>query len=83
MTLNGDAAYPVPAGAVGLNVTGNMFAATTTDLSTNNDFIWSPNSTTSHSYTTTVNNFDFTNGFGLLGLPGTSMTTEYFTSPSN
>ena len=36
-----------------------------------NDFIWSPNSTTTASGLT---NLDFTNGYGVVGLPGTNLS---------
>lgn len=86
-TLLGDAAYPID--ITGDNATANMFKSggntatqTGVDSTSNDDFIWSPNSTTTHGYTTTAGNFDFINGYGLPGLPGVSMTTEYFTSPN-
>ena len=79
VALLGDAAYPVtflnndePATA------GNMFKATTTDAElTNDDFIWSPRST---STAASVEDFDWTNGYGVIGLPATQMNAEYFNS---
>lgn len=43
------------------------------------DFIWSPISTTT---AISVNDVDFTNGYLLPGLPTTNMTLETFTSPN-
>ncbi|OHB18321.1 MAG: hypothetical protein A2666_05585 [Parcubacteria group bacterium RIFCSPHIGHO2_01_FULL_47_10b] len=37
-----------------------------------NDFIWTPNATT----TALVTHKDFTNGFGVVGLPATNMSAE-------
>lgn len=47
------------------------------DADTNNDFIWSPGST---STSPTVYDFDFANGYQMPGLPGTDMSAETFTS---
>ncbi len=70
--LEGDAAYPAPTG--GYLTSSNMFTASTTDLyDPNNDFIWSPRST---STTASVSDLDFTNGYGVLGLPSTNMTGQ-------
>lgn len=59
--LEGDAAYP----------TSGMGIATAVDSDTNNDFIWSPEATTTA--TTTA---DWTNGYGVNGLPGTNLSLE-------
>ena len=56
-TLQGDAAYPV----------GGVTNATTVQSDTNNDFIWSPNTTTA----STPNTVDWTNGYGVTNLTGT------------
>jgi hypothetical protein len=61
-TLQGDAAYP----------TGGVTNATTVQADTNNDFIWSPNTTTA----STPNTVDWSNGYGVTGLPGTYMSAE-------
>lgn len=61
-TLQGDAAYPV----------GGVTNATTVQSDTNNDFIWSPNTTTA----STPNTVDWSNGYGVTGLPGTYMSAE-------
>lgn len=62
--LQGDAGFP--------SLSGFMASATDIDADTNDDFIWSPNSTTSVSST----NNDFTNGYGIPGLPTTNLTAE-------
>lgn len=62
--LQGDAAYPSLSG-----FTAN-FSSINGD--TNNDFIWSPNSTT----TSVTADADWTNGFGLVGLPSSNMSAE-------
>ncbi|MBI5645130.1 hypothetical protein HY970_03460 [Candidatus Kaiserbacteria bacterium] len=51
-----------------LPATRQMNTATNADSDANDDFIWSPNST---STTPSFNNVDWTNGYGVLGLPGT------------
>ncbi|MFC1756707.1 beta strand repeat-containing protein [Patescibacteria group bacterium] len=65
--LLGDAAYPTISMAQGSEI----------DADTNDDFIWSPNSTTSSIATSDQ---DYTNGYGLLGLPSTNMGSETLTS---
>ncbi len=71
--LQGDAAYPRLAAST------FMDKAATVDndpqgigTGTNDDFLWSPNSTT----TSEVGHQDWTNGYGVSGLPGTNMTAE-------
>jgi len=49
-----------------------MDTAATIDADANDDFIWSPNDIT----TATVSASDWTNGFSVTGLPGSSMTAE-------
>lgn len=61
--LLGDAAY---------SATGAVENVGTLDSDTNNDFIWSGNATT----TSSVTHKDWTNGFGLTGLPSSGMTAE-------
>ncbi|MBI5467413.1 MAG: hypothetical protein HY975_04355, partial [Candidatus Kerfeldbacteria bacterium] len=53
--------------------------STVDDDTSNNDFIWSPSSTSS---SFSINNFDFTNGYQVPGIPTTNMPTETFTSPN-
>ena len=88
--LEGDAAYPNNLGATtttGFNDMG--FASTTLAVhveavagdieqatlgnQTNNDFIWSPNATTTAGLTSER---DWTNGYGIPGLPGTNLQPE-------
>jgi hypothetical protein len=70
--LEGDAAY--------VDLLANaeyMFAAATATDNTSlgdNDFIWSPISTSTG--TASIDDFDWTNGYGVTGLPGTNMTAE-------
>ena len=68
--LDGDAAYPS-------NSANLMNIASTINSDTHNDFVWSPNST---STSISINDFDFTNGYGLIGLPTTNMLSETLTS---
>lgn len=86
VAMEGDAAFPI-VGQVGGTRGGtavgeevryfNMFNATTTDRSDNDDFIWSPISTTS---TNTIDDLDYTNGYLLPGLPTGNMTLETLTT---
>ena len=71
VSLDGDAAYPVPQND-GAN-SQNTFAASIVDVDTNDDFIWSPNSTTTNPL---ITDEDFANGYQLSGLPSTGMNTE-------
>lgn len=65
--LEGDAAYPL------LVTTGALMGSSTAiNNDTNNDFLWSPNSTG----TATTSADDWTNGYGLVGLPSANMTPE-------
>lgn len=61
-TLRGDQEYPVLADL--------MDSATAIDGDTNDDFIWSPQATTTPAIATN----DWTNGFGVIGLPAINMT---------
>ncbi len=66
--LEGDAAHP----ALGMgNV--NLDAASIIDGDSNDDFIWSPVSTTTSNL---KSDQDWTNGYGVVGLPSTNMTAE-------
>jgi len=75
--LEGDAAYPL-FNAMWSAVDSFMLtamdvdSATTTPTQSNDDFIWSPNATT----TSLVTNVDWTNGYGVSGLPSTNMSAE-------
>ncbi len=62
--LQGDAAFPALAGF--------MDSATNIDGDTNDDFVWSPNATTTSGSTAN----DWTNGYGISGLPAANMTAE-------
>ncbi len=64
--LEGDSAFPVNAATL-------MQVASGVDGDTNDDFIWAPISTTTAN---TKNDLDFTNGYGVNGLPPTNMTLE-------
>jgi len=66
--ITGDAAYP--------SLANLMASASSIDPDGNNDFIWSPNST---STTPAFANNDWTNGFGVAGLSsgGTDTTTLF------
>ena len=78
--LEGDAAYPT---IMTTDSTVNMFSAANVDSeTTHDDFIWSPNSTTTNDTTAQLGNLDYTNGYFVPGLPLTNMTAEYFTSPN-
>ncbi len=79
--LEGDAAYPVlltgtygPMGVASSTAGGGIGSI---DTDTNNDFIWSPISTTTAN---SKDDVDWTNGYLVPGLPTTNMTVEYFTS---
>ncbi|MBI2023868.1 hypothetical protein HYT00_00510 [Candidatus Giovannonibacteria bacterium] len=91
--LEGDAAFPAGhqsaitgkgaaltyGGEMGQS--GNVIETQVTGIDniTNNDFIWSPISTTTQN---TVADFDYTNGYQLPGLPTNNMTSETLTSPN-
>ena len=62
--VEGDAAYASSATL--------MSFYNTLDTDTHNDFIWSPNATT----TSTLLHRDWTNGYGVSGLPSASLTAE-------
>lgn len=63
-SLRGDAAYP--------SLPTLMGTASDVDNGIHDDFIWSPNATT----TSSLNHRDWTNGYGVLGLPFVNMTPE-------
>lgn len=65
--IQGDAAYPV--------LSTFMDSAANIDNATNGDFLWAPNATTSVGVTAN----DWTNGYGVAGLPSTNMTAEILT----
>jgi hypothetical protein len=60
-TLNGDSSYP--------SLSTSMSSVATVDAGSVRSFIWSPNSTT----TAAVANNDWTNGYGLMGLPASGL----------
>ncbi len=62
--VEGDVAYP--------SLSTLMAQAASVDADANDDFIWSPNATTTSSLT----HADWTNGYGLVGLPGSNMSPE-------
>lgn len=61
-TLTGDSSYPALSTLMGV----------ATSLASGNSFVWSPNATG----TTVVSGLDWTNGFGLVGLPSSGMSPE-------
>jgi hypothetical protein len=65
--IQGDAAYP--------SLSGFMDSAANIDGVTHDDFLWAPNATT----TVGVTANDWTNGYGVAGLPSTNMTAEILT----
>ncbi len=64
--LEGDAAFPV-------NSSNLMQQASGVDGDTNDDFIWSPVST---STSNAASDLDWTNAYGVVGLPSTNMNSE-------
>ncbi len=76
VNLEGDSAYPVPSG----NASGNMNAATIADTGvlTSTAFIWSPASTSTNPLYTDE---DFTNGYGIIGLPAVGTASFTLQSP--
>lgn len=77
VNLQGDAAFPVNASTL-MNVaatTGGIPAGV--DADTNDDFLWSPVSTTTQN---TIYDLDFTNGYQVQGLPSVSTSDETLTS---
>ncbi len=83
VAMEGDAVYARPQVTGGTstytkeNVYTNMFNASTTDRDANDDFIWSPISTSS---TNAIIDLDFTNGYLMPGLPTSNMTLETLTT---
>lgn len=76
--LEGDAAFPVvtPGGIYG-GSGAHMATRATVDTDAHNDLIWSPRSTTSvQSEVQYQYNFDWTNGYGVSGLPTSNMSSE-------
>ena len=70
--IAGDAAFPA-AFQSGFDVGEMASSFNGVHLDTNNDFIWTPNSTTS---VTTITQNDFTNGYGVLGLPAGGINNQ-------
>ncbi len=64
--VQGDAAYPALSGFMGTALQVNN------DVNSNNDFIWSANALG----TSLVSDSDWTNGYGLVGLPASNMSAE-------
>jgi hypothetical protein len=62
--LQGDASYP--------SLSVFMGTQAGIDADTNDDFIWSPNATTTSSGWAV----DWTNGYGIVGLPAANMSAE-------
>lgn len=83
--MAGDAAFPTAFQTGGSTVgemgkAGTLIDATAelgVDNDTNDDFIWSPVSTTTNN---TVSDLDFINGYNITGLPAVGMTQETLTS---
>ena len=80
--LEGDAAFPTIIGTPAsnyMNTAGGVLGFTDAGINSDadNDFIWSPSST---STTMSIINLDFTNGYGVVGLPTTNMLSETLTS---
>ncbi|MDP3999647.1 MAG: peptidoglycan-binding domain-containing protein [bacterium] len=82
--LEGDAAFPTNIQG-GSAVSGDMgtfghLGEIGVNDATHNDFLWSPRSTsTNESDSAYLNNLDWTNGYGVMGLPSTNMTSETLT----
>lgn len=68
--LEGDAAFPTAQSTL-------MLVASTAGADANGDLVWSPIST---STTANINNLDWTNGYGAVGLPTTNMTAASWIS---
>lgn len=89
--LEGDSAYPVgQQSGLGVFTTTGTYSGDMgqsgvnaadpgVDRVSNNDFVWSPISTTTQN---TTADFDYTNGYLLPGLPTNNMTAETLTSPN-
>ncbi len=78
--LEGDSAFPVShQGSSGVGEMG-QFGTPAAQLgledASNNDFLWSPRSTTTNTGTALLNDNDWTNGYGVSGLPATNMTAQ-------
>lgn len=80
--LEGDAAFPVDHQAADNGDVGEMSSSgilsgdTGVQNASDNDLIWSPRST---STSASIDDSDWTNGYGLLGLPGTNLVAETLT----
>ncbi|MBI3442714.1 MAG: peptidoglycan-binding protein [Candidatus Sungbacteria bacterium] len=84
VNLNGSAAYPVntatlmsKAGAPAPGAASGAAVTSSVDADTNNQFIWSPISTTTQN---TIQDLDFTNGYQVMGLPALGTTQESLSS---
>lgn len=64
--VEGDAAYPALSGLMA------NYSVVENNSGNHNDFIWSPNATTS----STITHGDWTNGYGVSGLPSANLTAE-------
>lgn len=64
--LQGDSAYPK------LTTLMGTYLGIEKEAGKNNDFVWSPNATTS----STITHRDWTNGYGVSGLPSANLTAE-------
>lgn len=70
--LEGDAAFPVNASTL-MQKSGGQTGLTGVDNDTHDDFVWSPISTTT---SPDIDDLDWTNGYGVIGLPSTNMSPE-------
>ena len=64
--MEGDAAYPI----------NGMQTSAAFDSGDNNDLIWSPNSVK----TSQLSDMDWTNSYGVLGLPGDNLPAQTLTA---
>ncbi|HEY4499600.1 MAG TPA: peptidoglycan-binding protein [Candidatus Paceibacterota bacterium] len=71
--LEGDSVFPVNAATLMQKAGGFAGQASGVDNDAHDDFIWSPISTTTAA---DVDDLDWTNGYGVVGLPSTNMTAE-------
>ncbi|MDO8429909.1 MAG: hypothetical protein Q7S73_00905, partial [bacterium] len=81
--LEGDSAFPTThqtGGGVGemgqSGLTTTQSTAKGVESSSNNDLLWSPRSTSSNAGTAVLQDNDWTNGYGIPGLPATNMTAQ-------
>jgi len=69
-TLNGDTAYPATVGFTAYAAGGTAMMATSSSITTASNLVWSPNATT----TSAADHIDWTNGYGVTGLPSSGLT---------